>query len=169
SELPIHSDVTFRNDTVFISERERSYFFCCSNTSWDGYLGRDSLHPNRRGNTLLANCFRRSFKSCISTGKKILTDKPALCWWCISFRFLRIPSITICLFKQWSFCFFSTGSCHASFWPQTRPTQTYRANFSPNSILCQASTWTPPHKLNWASLSTRLPCQVFNASRIWPV
>ncbi|CAL1271516.1 unnamed protein product [Larinioides sclopetarius] len=27
----------------------------------------------------------------------------------------------------------------------------------------------PPHKLNWASLSTRLPCQVFNASRIWPV
>ncbi|CAL1279514.1 unnamed protein product, partial [Larinioides sclopetarius] len=54
----------------YLSVKE-SYFFCCSNTSWDGYLGRDGLHPNKRGNALLASCFRRSFKSCISTGKKI--------------------------------------------------------------------------------------------------
>ncbi|CAL1279515.1 unnamed protein product, partial [Larinioides sclopetarius] len=51
---------------------QEAFFFCsCSNTSWDGYLGRDGLHPNKRGNALLASCFRRSFKSCISTGKKV--------------------------------------------------------------------------------------------------
>ncbi|CAL1301361.1 unnamed protein product, partial [Larinioides sclopetarius] len=50
---------------------QEAFFFCSSNTSWDGYLGRDGLHPNKRGNAFLANCFRRSFKSCISTGKKV--------------------------------------------------------------------------------------------------
>lgn len=51
---------------------QEAFFFCSSyKASWDGYLGRDGLHPNRRGNQLLANCFKNSLKSCISVSQKV--------------------------------------------------------------------------------------------------
>ncbi|CAL1295232.1 unnamed protein product, partial [Larinioides sclopetarius] len=74
---------------------QEAFFFCsCSNTSWDGYLGRDGLHPNKRGNALLASCFRRSFKSCISTGKKISLNCVGGAFHLDSSEFPALPSVS---------------------------------------------------------------------------